>query len=242
MTPTPDALFTAMEATWPPARRIALNPFVLRDGQGGGQRVSAATADGPVGPGDIDAAAMAMRAMGQAALFRLDEAGGDLDAQLADAGYRMADPTLARCCPIARLCDAPLPPVSGFTIWQPLQIMRDIWAEAGIGPARLAVMARAPGPKTALLGRTDDKPSGVGFVALHDGIAMVHALEVRAAFRRRGTAGHLMRHAARWADTQGAHTMAVLVTEANTGASAFYETLGMDVHARYHYRIKGDET
>ena len=41
--PEEEAFVAAMEATWPAASRRQVGPFVIRDGQGGGKRVSAAT-------------------------------------------------------------------------------------------------------------------------------------------------------------------------------------------------------
>jgi len=38
---TPEVLARVMEETWPPAARWRLGPFTLRDGAGGGKRVSA---------------------------------------------------------------------------------------------------------------------------------------------------------------------------------------------------------
>lgn len=239
--PPVSALFDTLAVTWPAARTIALPPFLLRDGQGGGQRVSAATATANcLQDSDIARAEAAMRAMGQVSLFRLRPEETALDAQLAARGYRVGDPTVLRACPVAALLDLPLPRVSAFSLWEPLQIMRDIWAEAGIGPARMAVMGRVNGPKAALLGRSRDKSAGVGFVALHDTIAMVHALEVRADCRRQGTARHLMIAAARWAADHGARHVALAVTEANAAGNALYASLKMPVCGRYHYRIRED--
>ena len=60
-------------------------------------------------------------------------------------------------------------PVSGmaaFAHWPPLAIACDLWAEGGIGPARLAVMDRVEGAKSVILGRANDRASGVAFVAV----------------------------------------------------------------------------
>ena len=42
---TPAELYATLEATWPPAARRRVGPWTIRDGQGGGKRVSAATAE-----------------------------------------------------------------------------------------------------------------------------------------------------------------------------------------------------
>ncbi|NJS39630.1 MAG: GNAT family N-acetyltransferase, partial [Rhodobacteraceae bacterium] len=39
---TPDTIAAVMEATWPPAHHWQAGPFLMRDGAGGGKRVSAA--------------------------------------------------------------------------------------------------------------------------------------------------------------------------------------------------------
>ena len=68
---TPDALFATLDATWPAAGLTRLGPWTIREGRGGGQRVSAAPADGPWQPGDIATAEAAMVALGQRPLFML---------------------------------------------------------------------------------------------------------------------------------------------------------------------------
>ena len=117
--------------------------------------------------------------------------------------------------------------------------MRDIWAAGGIGPARVEVMARAPGPKTSIFGRSNNRPAGAGFVALHEGIAMVHALEVLARHRREGLGRYMMQQAAFWAADRGATHMSVICTAANVSANALYTSLGFTLVGQYHYRRKG---
>lgn len=233
---TPDTLFAAMEATWPAASRSEAGIWTLREGQGGGKRVSAATTTCPAQPGDIDDAETAMRENGQALLFSLRPEQGALDTLLADRGYILVDPSVMYACPVGQLTDQALPRVTVFSIWEPLAIMREIWVQGGIGPARQAVMDRVQGPKAGLLARHRDKPAGVGFVAIHDGVAMVHAVEVLPHQRRQGMGHWLMRGAAFWAEAQGAHTLSVICTQANTAANALYASLGMTPVEQYHYR------
>ena len=238
----------AFESTWPPAATRRLGRWTLRDGQGGGKRVSAATAgpepEGALTPADwvgaLPAAETAMRALCQPPLFRLDPEQTALDAALAARGYRVADPTVIYAAPTARIATERPPPVTTFEVWEPLAIMREIWADGGIGPARLAVMDRATAPKTALLGRRADQPAAAAFAAAHRGVAMVHALEVRPDHRGHGLGRWMMRAAAFWALAQGAGQLAVAVTRQNTAGNALYASLGMAVVGSYHYRIKED--
>ncbi|NEX46270.1 GNAT family N-acetyltransferase [Pseudotabrizicola algicola] len=233
---TPEALAEAMEQTWPPARTFALGPWCIRDGQGGGKRVSAATAGPTWRDEDIPEAEAAMAALGQAPLFAIREGDVLLDQALQARGYRVVDPVVAYAAPCAALADPPAPPMSGFAHWPPLAICAEIWAEAGVGPARLAVMHRAAGPKSAVLGRTGDAPSGVAFVAISGDVAMLHALEVRPARRRQGSAHNILRSAAAWAQENGATRLALVVTVANAPARKLYASLGMQVVGGYHYR------
>lgn len=233
-------IYAVTEGTWPPASARELSGWTLRDGQGGGKRVSAATLAGPLEAADMGKAEAAMQAMGQDRLVMVRQGEAALDRMLEGAGYRVVDPVNAYVCPVDRLTDERPPRVTTFDIWEPMAIQRDIWKAGGIGPARVEVMARAKGPKTALFGRHDNRPAATGFVAIHYGIAMIHALEVLERHRRAGMGRHMTRHAAHWARAQGAHHLAVLCTKANAGANALYASLGMTLVGEYHYRLKTD--
>lgn len=238
MTPDARRLYAVTEATWPPARAWCDGPWTLRDGAGGGKRVSAATAEGPVTTDDLAQAESTMRAMGQTPLFMIREGDEALDALLADESYSMIDPVNLYVGPVGPLTQEPPARATTYAIWEPLEIQKDIWAEGGIGPARVAVMQRAKGPKTAILTRNGQHPAGVGFAAIHDQIAMLHALEVRPEDRRTGQGRNATKQAALWAARNGAEYLATLCTQANTGACALYTSLGMACVGQYHYRIK----
>lgn len=237
MNPTQAQLFAAVDATWPAAKFIETQHWLLRDGQGGGKRVSAATARTGIRNPDIEAAETAMAQLGQDALFMLRDTDSALDVALKARGYAVIDPVVILTCPIAALTDKEVPRLATFTIWEPLAIMAEIWAGGGIGPARLEVMARAA-HKTAILARNNQRPAGTGFVAVDGSVAMVHAVEILPEHRRQGAAQWIMREAAFWARAQNAQTMAVLCTKANTTALALYSGLGFEAAAQYHYRHK----
>jgi N-acetylglutamate synthase len=172
-------------------------------------------------------------------LFQLVSGQAALDADLAARGYALVDPVLGYAAAVAAVARA-LPPLSTFAHWPPLHIAREIWTEAGIGPARVAVMARAKGAKAVILARHADRPAGVLFVALSGAVVMVHALEVRPEARRKGVAGHLLQAAAAWAQAEGAADLGLVVTVANASARGLYAKLGMTEMAGYHYReLKG---
>ncbi len=227
-------LFAALAGTWPAAEVREHGGWVLRRGEGGGNRVSAASRLGPgADPGVAEAA---MAAWGQSPMFQIRPGDDDLDADLAARGYLRRDETLLMRAPAAELAwEAPEESVIFCT--GPLASLAEIWAGGGIGPARLAVMARAPGPKLWLLGRAGDRPVGAGFVAVQDGVAMLHALEILAPARGQGLGGRMTRAAAAWARRAGAETFALAVTERNGAARALYGRLGLAEVARYHYRL-----
>ncbi len=235
MTPealAPDLLAQVMEATWPPARTWREGPFTLRDGAGGGKRVSAASCEGDWTEEDL---AMLDTRTGRLVLIRaLDQA---LDAALAARGWRIVDPVVAYAAPVTTLA-ADLPPLAAFPHWPPLAVTRAIWDEGGIGPDRVAVMERASGTRTALLARDGDRPAGVAFVACLGTDAMLHALEVRPPFRRKGVGTTLLVAAANWAAAVGADHLSLVVTERNAAARALYARLGLQVVGQYHYRMK----
>lgn len=230
MSATSDRLFAALDATWPAAAIRQVGPFELRDGAGGGKRVSAA-----VLRGDFDVAALDTVEAEGARLFQVRAGQETLDASLEARGYTVVDPTIHYVAPIQAIAEKP-PRVSLLSCWPPLEIQRQIWADGGTGASRVAVMLRACDPKQAFVARFRNRAAGVGFVAIHDGIAMLHALQIEPDFRREGVARYMVRGMAQWAREQGASHFALAVTEANTAARALYAALGMTESVRYHYR------
>jgi GNAT superfamily N-acetyltransferase len=212
-----------------------LGPWTLRDGQGGGKRVSAATANKAVNAADIAQAEAAMQGMCQTALFMIRDGDDDLDKRLEDRGYAVIDPVVMYSKAVCELTNITIPRVTTFCIWEPLAIMAEIWAKGGIGPARLDVMARAA-HKTGILSRWNEQPAGTAFAAVSDGVCMVHAVEILEHQRRQGVGNWMMRQAAFWAAQQGANELAVLCTTANVGANGLYKSLGFSVKGHYHYR------
>jgi GNAT superfamily N-acetyltransferase len=238
----PDAqmMYDVVEATWPAADVAECGPFLVRDGQGGGKRVSAATARGAFEEADIAKAEEAMRGLGQTPLFMIREGDDALDAALAARGYEVIDPVTMYAIPAQELAQERPPRTAAIETTGPMQIMREIWAAGGIGPARVEVMQRACKPKAGFVSRWQDKPAGASFIGMHEGIAMVHALEIVPFQRRMGVGRWLMQRAAFWTLENGGHTLAVICTTANAAANGLYSSLGMTVVGQYHYRILSD--
>ncbi len=233
-------LYDVVDATWPAARTWEDGVWTFREGMGGGSRVSAATASGPADATDVARAESEMVRIGQDRLFMIRQGQDDLDRLLETLGYTVKDPVNLYSMPNADLVDLGRPRHMTFRAWPPMAIQRELWAEAHIGPERLAVMDRAAGPKMTLLVRDVQTPAGNLFVGIHDRIAMIHALEIPAAHRRRGLARALIIAAARWAADEDAKTMSLVVTRANEAANQLYASMGFRLVGQYHYRIKKD--
>lgn len=231
-------LFAAIDATWPPLAYHSVGPFTLREGQSGGQRVSAATCERPVTEIEIARAEEGMAALGQNALFMIRGDQPGLDDQLAALGYRIKDPVTVMTARANQVAGDGPGRARAFPVWPALAIQREIWATGGIGPERVAIMDRTLGPKATILGRVGDAPAGTAFVALHGTTAMMHAVEVLKKFRRRGCAVDMTRGAAKWALGQGAETFAILTTSENSPAIGVYSSLGLRPVGQYHYRVR----
>lgn len=180
-----------------------------------------------------------MRDLGQTPLFMTTDQDQNLDHTLADAGYDMVDPVNIYSTSVDTLTTERPPKVSMFSVWPPLAIEIDMWAEGGISDARVNVMKRVQDPKTSILARWNDHPAGVGFAATHGRDAFVHAVEIRTQQRQQGVASWLMKHAAFWAAEQGASRLNIACTKSNVAANALYRSIGMKVVGEYHYRMKG---
>lgn len=225
----------AWTATWPAAEYAREGAFLVGRGGGGGGRVSAARAVADWSEADIAAAETRHRVWEQPLLFSVDSGDAGLAEALATRGYREADSTLILSAPLTPLAEPPIPPVTAMDCWPPLAIQRDLWAQTGIVPERQAIIDRAGHPKAAILGRTRDRAAGVGFVAVHGGCAMLHALAVLPEWRGSGLGAWMVRRAARFGLEHGAQEMALAVTAANAPARAMYERLGFAQVGAYAY-------
>lgn len=233
-------LFDVIEATWPPFTTTDCGGVLLRDGQGGGKRVSAATAPDDIAEAGLDRAIEKM-GVSMDPLFQIAGGQDRLDRLLADRGFDIIDPVNVYLADVQAVAEEGPPPVSAFSTWPPLAMQTEVWEAAGVNASRRAVMARVQGPKSALLARTGNAPSGAAFVAIHDDTAMVHALEISTEYRRNSAGRNLMRRAAQWAASEGAAQIATLTLQDNMPANALFTSLGMRPVGQYHYRLKHRE-
>ncbi|WP_019953450.1 GNAT family N-acetyltransferase [Yoonia vestfoldensis] len=240
--PSAQRCYQVVEGTWPPAARRRVGAWTIRLDASNSSRVCSATAERPWTDDDITLAASTMQAAGQRPLFMIRAGEGALDDALAQRDYLVKDPVNIHAVALDRIATQRPPPVTTFEVWPPLAAQAEIWAAGGISAGRLAIMDRAPMPKTTILGRAKDRPAGTLFAGVHGDCAMVHAVEIATAFRRQGLARHMMVASAFWAQGQGARWMTLVATRANTAANALYASLGMEVVGQYHHRIMPEDS
>ena len=237
---TPATLTALIDGTWPAKSIETVDGWSIRTGAGGGSRVSCASQR--AAGSDIAIAESAMRDLGQTPIFMARHGDDTLDEDLAARGYLIKDPVTYYTCPTATLTDQRPPTLSCFQVWPPLAAQVEIWGAGGIDAPRLAIMDRSAGPKTTVLGRVNDTPAGTAFAAIHEGTAMLHAIETARAFRRMGVGRNMITGLAFWARENNADTIALLVTTANTAANALYSSMGFRAAGGYHYRIHPEAT
>ncbi|MBL4750627.1 MAG: GNAT family N-acetyltransferase [Amylibacter sp.] len=233
--PSQTDLFDALDATWAPLALHTHDGWIIREGAGGGQRVSAATPLIDTQNHKISSAVDKMASLGQLPLFMIRNTNTALDTELQDLGYKVVDPVVILIAPTAELLKNPLHKMQTVhTLNTPDTNAKNIWAAGGIDQGRLNVMARVKGPKTIL----SADGMGVAFAATHNNIAMIHAVEVASNHRRKGVANAMMYKAFEWAKDQECTWIAILTVRANIPARTLYENLGMEKAAAYHYRLK----
>jgi len=232
-------LLAATDATWPAAETVSRGGWLIRRGAGGGKRISSASASPRGAVPDLAPVAAQMAAWDQPVMLRL----GDDEAALAEAagaaGLVPFDPVDFFAAPVAALADGADETARIIRVSTDVHLAAaaEIFESCGIGQARRAVMARPSPPKTVLLARIGDAPVAAAFVAADREVAMIHAISVLPDVRRQGAGRMLMHGAANWAAEAGADTLALAVSKANAPAIALYRALGMEVAARYHYRV-----
>jgi GNAT superfamily N-acetyltransferase len=232
-------MLAALDRTWSALERKPLGPWTLRRGGGGGKRASSVQPRGAL-PDDLDAALAAAVAQSaawdQPACVQLGPEDATLDAALEARGWPIADSNVILAAPAAAVAERGTGGLMAVRVAAPLAALDDLWDAGAIGPARRAVMEAVAAPKVRLMLRDRDRPAGAAFVACDAEIAVVSALFVDPAFRRRGVARAAMAAAGDWAVEHGAATLALAVACDNAPARALYDALGFVEVCGYRYR------
>ncbi|WP_147126372.1 GNAT family N-acetyltransferase [Shimia ponticola] len=241
MTPHAADIFDLIDRSWPPEAMRRDGIWVIRQDSSGSKRTMAASlapgANEDTAPAEIEQAEVAMTALDQPMLFQIRGPSGPLDQALGERGYRIVDPCTIYAIRAEALA-APVPHATAWSLWEPLAIQKEIWAEGGIGPGRLAIMERAGAPKTSIIGRVNDRAAGAAFVSGAGSLAMIHGVETLADYRRKGVARWMMVAACNWCIENGIDWLTLITVNDNLAANALYTSIGMTPVGQYHYRIR----
>lgn len=228
----------ASDLCWPPIRKKTIGPWVIREGGGGGSRVSSTISAGDYSKEDVSLAEREMQMLGQSNIFQIRNSDEDLDILLRKKGYSLVDETVIYKCKIGEISCLNVPPVTTFNVWPPLSIMESIWDKGGINDARLSVMRRCNVRKTAILGRIENKAAGCAFVSHSEGVSIIQSVFVLPQYRRKGLARYIITEAAKWGVEEDTSYLALMVSKYNKEARNLYDGLGMKRIDSYHYRVK----
>lgn len=235
---TPNSFWAASEICWPPLNKKNIGPWVIREGEGGGNRVSSTTANDFFTKEDIFIAENHMQLLNQKNIFHIREKDLELDNILERLGYSLVDKTVVYGLKIAKMSSPCVPPMTAFNIWPPLRIMKDIWEIGGTTDSRISVMERCKVRKTAILGRIENKAAGCAFISEYKGIAILQALFVLPSYRRKGLARFLISESVKWVSYADSAYLALMTDKYNKEARGLYDSLGMKIIDKYHYRVK----
>lgn len=163
----------------------------------------------------------------------------ELDATLAQRGWRAYNPTLVRVAAVADVvafgAEPALPAVTLASTPAPEWLAAYHYRGSGGLPAVAVEVMVAADPVFAAV-TIDETVAGIARAVVDEGWCGVTAVETVDGFRRRGIGRHLMVGVAEWAAGRGATRVYLQVAEENTAAQAMYDRLGFTVHHGYHYR------
>jgi len=233
-----ELFWRASDLCWPPIRKKTVGPWVIREGGGGGRRVSSTTPIGDYSKEDILLAEREMQALGQPNIFQIRNKDEDLDILLKEKGYSLVDKTVIYTGNIVEISGLRVPPVTTFNVWPYLSIMKSIWEKGGITDARLSVMRRCNVRKTAILGRIENKAAGCAFISQSEGVSIIQSVFVLPQYRRKGLSRYIISEAAKWGVGEGTSYLALMTSKYNRKARNLYDGLGMKMIDTYHYRVK----
>ena len=130
--PNTNRLLRVINLTWPAFNEKHHLGWNTQEGAGGGKRASSAKM-AQLNLPDIEAAEYAMNQLGQDKLFMIRDGDHDLDKALEALNYRIIDPSSIYVCETAQLAPETLPLAQSYAVWEPLQVMHEIWSAGNMG-------------------------------------------------------------------------------------------------------------
>jgi ribosomal protein S18 acetylase RimI-like enzyme len=236
-------------SAWPAAETEPLDGWLMRSTSGVTRRANSVLANTDLGNVPLGRKLARVEAFyeerGQPARYQLCPASlpGDLDAVLAERGYRTDAPTCVQTTSLHRLREASRPQQEGRMRIEPGY--REDWyalycaAEEVDGHAasvRREILRRIHAPCAYALLEVAGEPIAIGLGVTQGEWLGLFSVVTRPEFRRRGAAMAVLHALASWGEAQGAGSAYLQVMEENTGARALYERLGFETRYLYWYR------
>ena len=132
--------WATVDAIWSAAAQHALGPWTIIQSLGGGNRVSAASAEQKMVNDAIEEAEAVIKNLGQPDLLttrgRAQTVQQSLDGQIDLRGYKRVDPSNFYSAAVATVAAEKPPSVSMFSAWKPVEIQCEIRASGGTWPAQ----------------------------------------------------------------------------------------------------------
>jgi GNAT superfamily N-acetyltransferase len=230
-------------ASWPAAVVQPFDGWLLRFNDGVTRRANSAwpNAGGEVPLLEKVAKVEAFyRQRGLSPRFQLSPAAepADLDAALAERGYRRVAQTLVQTAPLDNMTGTPDSGVvvtEGFNEqWFATYCLAEQF-DRREAAGRQDILRRIVGGGFALLA-LDDLPAAVGLGVLAGDWVGFFSMATRPEFRRRGAATAILAALAHWGQRHGARQAFLQVMEDNHPARTLYGRLGFRTVYSYHYR------
>jgi ribosomal protein S18 acetylase RimI-like enzyme len=231
---------------WPAISSLLYDGWVLRFGGGFTRRANSVNplyASSLPLDNKIDACEAAYARDGQATVFKLTPASQptELDAVLADSGYRAEATTSVQVADLSRQALRPDPAVS-LT-----ERVSDQWLDAqaalvgGPQPYRAVerrMLESIVPPKAFASLRQDGRPVALGLAVAERGYVGLSSIVTAVDARNQGLGRRMVGHLLAWGQQQGAHTAHLAVMLDNAPAHRLYARFGFREAYRYWYRVK----
>ncbi|WP_339958939.1 GNAT family N-acetyltransferase [Delftia acidovorans] len=239
---------------WPAQRTVLCGDWLLRAAQGHTKRANSANAQQP--GARLGALLPQIEAFyerqGLPAIFRLSPlASPEADAQLAQAGYLLADPSLVMRAALTDM--APPANDQGWTLAiqaQPGTAWLQGFAQAGAVPEQhrqahhhMLQSIAWPAAFASLQvgggvgGGAGGEVAGFGLAVVERGCVGLYDIVITPALRGQGLGRALVHGLMHWGQTQGAQWAELQVRAPNMVARGLYESLGFQALYGYHYRL-----
>lgn len=228
----------ACAAAYPPIERLRVGDWWVARSGGGSRRINAASAAAPRAA--LDAATLTAidahyDAVGLPTIVRVTDlapAASDLLDATGFAAPEGATRTLLRA---PGNIDADRETIVSDRAVPDWLAARRRFAPGATDPAAIASRLRIPAAYAHR--REQGAIRSIGYVALHDGIAVIEAIATDPTARRRGHARAIVATLIDWATRHGAEHIALQVEETNAPARALYADMAFatDLYG-YHYR------